>query len=353
MKRFLFATLIISFIVSCSSRDEIPSDVLEDIFEETALTTSAINSTNIVRDSIKNMNYYSPILEKYGYTVDDLEYTIDKMVARKSNILTQILRNAKEDIKNKYEAMEYLYLMHQNIDRLIMAYHVDTLYKFKTNYKLENNKNIDSSQLYLPLNGDGKYILKVYYTAKKLSKYKNYYINAQLQDSLYSNFGGVSKSAKYNHNSYAASKIYSSFINLSLNVKDDNYGNLLKLNLFSNHRDDGRPDNILKAKRNKKGKYPAAYYTKPDITIDSIIVTKKPYFLDAISEILIQANGFTVDYKLVENPKYYRSPDISSSIQFADTIKYYIQKKSGAEMVITNKDKNALDMPPEAPDFDN
>lgn len=48
------------------------------------------------RDTIR---FFEPILTKYGYNLDDFEYTIEKMVMRKSNVLPTLMTEISDEMK--------------------------------------------------------------------------------------------------------------------------------------------------------------------------------------------------------------------------------------------------------------
>lgn len=346
MKRFLFSILAIYLIVSCSGRDEIPPDIVEDIIEQTALTSATINNIISIRDSVKNMDYYSPILDKYGYTIEDFEYTIERMVARKSRVLKQVLENAKSNLEIKLEVAEYIYSMNRDFETRINALYIDTLYKLGSSYKLTKNSYLDSTILYFPLEGVGKYTLKIYYASKGLSKYRNYYINAQLQDSLYSQFSSGGNTQRYYSSAYNNYNQYRGTATLSWDVENNDMGNVIMLNLFSDNRIDGKPATPLRAKRDKNGKLPSQYYKQPNILIDSILITRTPQLVDAVHKIIEKSNDFKIVFSLPEMPKQYRVPEIYSPFQFIDTIENYIPKISGVDRFIENKNRDIREFAP-------
>lgn len=96
MKRVLIITLTLLCIVSCARKKEIDDQTLAKIFSEAYISNAylGINYFNI--DSVQ---IYEPILERYGYTPEDLRYTIGNFSRRKSAQLGRVLKNAEEQIK--------------------------------------------------------------------------------------------------------------------------------------------------------------------------------------------------------------------------------------------------------------
>lgn len=351
MNRFLFIIIAILLVASCKSREVIPPDVLEEIIEQTALTTATINTIDTIRDSVSNMNYYAPVLEKYGYTVDDFRYTIEKMIARRSRVLNHVLQKAIVDIKVKYETAQYLYSMKRDLEILIDAYYLDTLYKIDNKFKLIRNTGLDATELYLPLHGAGEYTLRIYYATKSISKHRNYYLNAQLQDSISNLYVAEKQSEKYNYYKRGKDISYDALFVFRWSVGDENLANLIKLNMFSGGRIDGKPDVVNKAKKNKDGKLPWEYHKRPNIVVDSVILTKRPLFTDAMQNLIDYGVGYEIKQEILEKPKYFRIPYTYSPVQFADTIEVYKSNKLGVEKLFENRSKDYHDIPPSQFDY--
>ena len=96
MKSVLIITLTLLCIVSCTRKKEIDDQTLAKIFSEAYISNAylGINYFNI--DSVQ---IYEPILERYGYTPEDLRYTIGNFSRRKSAQLGRVLKDAEEQIK--------------------------------------------------------------------------------------------------------------------------------------------------------------------------------------------------------------------------------------------------------------
>ena len=98
MKRFLHTlsalllTLAVLFAAaSCSKARIIPDSTLSQIFYEAFLTNAYLSEKRPATDS---MALYEPIFEKYGYTVEDLQYTIGNFSKRKSARLGNVVEVA-------------------------------------------------------------------------------------------------------------------------------------------------------------------------------------------------------------------------------------------------------------------
>ena len=99
MKRNFLHTLALAVLAvvamlaatSCRKSRIIPDSTLSKIFYEAFLTNAYLSEKNPVTDS---MALYEPIFEKYGYTVEDLQYTIGNFSKRKSARLGNVVEVA-------------------------------------------------------------------------------------------------------------------------------------------------------------------------------------------------------------------------------------------------------------------
>lgn len=76
---------------SCRKPRIIPDNTLSEIFYDAFLTNAYISEERIKTDSLA---MYEPIFEKYGYTVEDLQYTIGNFSKRKSARLGNVVEVA-------------------------------------------------------------------------------------------------------------------------------------------------------------------------------------------------------------------------------------------------------------------
>lgn len=77
--------------VSCRKAKIIPDKVLSEIFYDAFLTNAYISEQRIRTDSLA---LYEPLFEKYGYTAEDLQYTIGNFSKRKSARLGNVVEVA-------------------------------------------------------------------------------------------------------------------------------------------------------------------------------------------------------------------------------------------------------------------
>jgi len=77
--------------VSCSHHKIIPDDELALIFHDAFLANAYLGPRNLAHDSL---NVYEPIFARYGYTTQDVHYTIGNFSKRKSARLGDVVEQA-------------------------------------------------------------------------------------------------------------------------------------------------------------------------------------------------------------------------------------------------------------------
>ncbi len=78
-------------MVACARHKIIPDDTLALIFHDAFLTNAYIENENVETDTL---NFYEPIFEKYGYTIEDVRFTIGNFSKRKSARLGDVVEIA-------------------------------------------------------------------------------------------------------------------------------------------------------------------------------------------------------------------------------------------------------------------
>lgn len=76
---------------ACSQHTIIPDDELAQIFHDAFLTNAYIERQRVDIDSL---NLYAPIFARYGYTTEDVQYTIGNFSKRKSARLSDVVEAA-------------------------------------------------------------------------------------------------------------------------------------------------------------------------------------------------------------------------------------------------------------------
>ena len=99
----LCALLIALFAGSCAQRKVIPDDELAEIFHDVYLSNAYLG---VKYANIDSLMIYEPILAEYGYTPEDLRYTIGNFSRRKSAQLGTVLKQAEDRLVNEAKVYE-------------------------------------------------------------------------------------------------------------------------------------------------------------------------------------------------------------------------------------------------------
>lgn len=104
MKRIFAAAILLLMLLptACKRHTVIPDDELARIFHDAFLTNAYIDSKHVATDSL---NLYAPIFAHYGYTIEDVQYTIGNFSKRKSARLSDVVEAAIDLLEE--EGLQY------------------------------------------------------------------------------------------------------------------------------------------------------------------------------------------------------------------------------------------------------
>lgn len=128
MKRFFKSlTVIVAAVaaVACARHKIIPDDTLALIFHDAFLTNAYIDNEDVEKDSL---NFYEPIFEKYGYTIEDVRYTIGNFSKRKSARLGDVVEIAIDILEEEGTVYEKEVAVLDTIDNTARRLFTRTIY---------------------------------------------------------------------------------------------------------------------------------------------------------------------------------------------------------------------------------
>lgn len=168
MKR-ITSIFLLSFALlgmACGGPKVIPDKELGQIFHDALLVNAYLDENSTAIDST---NIYEPILADYGYTVEDLQYTINNFSRRKSARLSDVAEYTILMLAR--EAEEY----NLQVTKLDTIENVAQRRATRTLLHMEDVKATtaaDSSLLYIkiPISKVGKYQVQATYTLDSLDK---------------------------------------------------------------------------------------------------------------------------------------------------------------------------------------
>ena len=184
MKRIidtLFPLLMLLF-VACDKPREIPDEVLGDIFHDALLVNAYLNyNPNFKADS---MNIYEPIFDRYGYTTEDVQYTINNFSRRKSIRLGDVAEYMIARFEQESAELKEQSARMDTIINVASRYAVRTIF---ADSAVVVKSDADSTRLRFVLEDieAGKYNIRGSYTLDSLDKETNrrIYIYFEKEDS--------------------------------------------------------------------------------------------------------------------------------------------------------------------------
>lgn len=138
MKKIFSAIVATITLAACDNpgQEMIPEDDMKKIITD-ALVTDAILQSDRSQNGINyglntdTLDFYAPIVKRYGYTASDVRHTVSVMSSRKSNPLNNILSDVVKNIEQINQMAEYHYRAYLKFDTLATSYYRDTLYTNK------------------------------------------------------------------------------------------------------------------------------------------------------------------------------------------------------------------------------
>lgn len=152
--------LFAAALSSCQRNKVIPEQELGAIFHDAMLVNAYIGIESI---NIDSLNIYEPIFEKYGYTTEDMRYTINNFSRRKNARLGDVAEYMIERFDNETKALRREVAILDTINNVADR-------RFKSEVARDTAivvKNAaDSVKLfhYIPIKGKGVYDIALSYT---------------------------------------------------------------------------------------------------------------------------------------------------------------------------------------------
>ncbi len=173
MKKILLSLLLLlSFVApSCIRRTVIPDDELAQIFRDAFLVNAYVLNAKF---DIDTLQIYQPIFDKYGYSADDVSYTVGSFSKRKSARLSDIVEQSIRLLEEGNDLYESEAMILDTIEAkalraaTTLVYHKDkvTFYEQRDTAKLR--LRVDSLDA-------GKYTLKFNYLVDTLDNNRSSY----------------------------------------------------------------------------------------------------------------------------------------------------------------------------------
>ncbi|MBO7213709.1 MAG: DUF4296 domain-containing protein [Rikenellaceae bacterium] len=163
MKKILFCVLSLTLLLGCGqSKKFIPEKTLVSIVKDIYISNSYANNfqPDLLSDTV---NYYEPILKKYGYTFDDFRYTFYKMSLRKSSRVSWIVSAAIDSLNRQFAGLKYYKKMYETIERGFIEENRDTILVRNDSIYVDGKKNISNGNFSFDIDTNRVYKIKFRY----------------------------------------------------------------------------------------------------------------------------------------------------------------------------------------------
>ncbi len=118
--------VVVAFLaIACARHKIIPDDTLAKIFHDAFLTNAYLDQEGIEADTL---NFYEPIFEKYGYTIEDVRFTIGNFSKRKSARLGDVVEVAIDMLEKQGKLYEKEVAVLDTIDNTAQRLFTRTIY---------------------------------------------------------------------------------------------------------------------------------------------------------------------------------------------------------------------------------
>lgn len=168
MKQLFYSLLMLSLLslASCERRKTIPDKELAAIFHDAMVVNAYVGNQSIKLDSL---NIYEPIFEHYGYTTEDVRYTIAGFLRRKSANLSDVVDDMIYRIEKEYDALEIAVAKLDTIDRVALRRARRMLVQ-DTAIVVKRARDTVKLHYEIPFEGAGEYEVSGIYTIDSLDK---------------------------------------------------------------------------------------------------------------------------------------------------------------------------------------
>ena len=123
---YLWAGIMLLCSIGCQQKRQIPDEDLIRIFHDAYLANAYINENNITEDSLY---LYEPIFERYGYTVEEMQYTLKTFSRRKSALLSDLMAEVSSQLEREAKIEGRKIVVLDTIDNVAKRRYTRTVYE--------------------------------------------------------------------------------------------------------------------------------------------------------------------------------------------------------------------------------
>ena len=153
---------------ACQRHTVIPDDELALIFHDAYLTNAYIDTRHLKTDSL---NLYAPIFARYGYTTEDVQYTIGNFSKRKSARLSDVVEAAIDLLEEEGKRYDREVEILDTIKQVALRRSKRMLLCDST-IRVRSLRDTAKTWLQVPIDGMGEYRITINYEVDSLDKNK-------------------------------------------------------------------------------------------------------------------------------------------------------------------------------------
>ena len=159
--RYLKTFVVLLFLVACDSPKTIPNDDLANIFHDALLTNAYISQKSVKYDSL---NIYEPILAKYGYTKEDMQYTLENFLRQKSAHLSDVITDVNDRLAREAAALRAAVVRVDTVRNVAQRRARRTIFELEKPIVAKSKADTSKLIIKLPMQGAGEYVISACYT---------------------------------------------------------------------------------------------------------------------------------------------------------------------------------------------
>lgn len=167
--KFLVPLLLLFLLAfsSCRNPKIIPDDKLALIFRDAFVTNAYTQSERI--NILDSLNIYEPVFKKYGYTVEDVQFTIGNFTKRKSDRLSDVVDSAIELLAADSRFYKRRVAITDSIGRIARDRFATTIY-FDSLISVRRIADTSRLRITVPIDRPGTYEVSYYYFVDTLDR---------------------------------------------------------------------------------------------------------------------------------------------------------------------------------------
>ncbi len=302
MKHIFYSLLTLSLVAfaGCESRKTIPDEELAAIFHDAMIVNAYIGNQGIDIDSL---NIYEPIFKHYGYTTEDVRYTMSSFLRRKSANLSDVVNDMIEQIEQENDRLKLAVTKLDTIESAAQRFAKRTLVQDTT---VVIKRAADSVKLRyaIPVEARGEFKISARYTVDSLDKSRGrrFTVRKMFRDST-------------------TRQVHSSMMQMSRGSKlsatvpiTENDSNVIAINLYF--------DDFSATSKTQREKYPRPKVSK--MTLEEVMVCFTPELEKAVEQLYekqLEVRIFSDTMFFMPKEEFKAEPTDSLETEPADSLK--------------------------------